>query len=148
MKFTCCLDCPFETQRFPSLLKHYRYGHNDKPINCNIGGCQKLLKNSRQYTKYIRGKYQDFWKDHCVTRVHRNPNIQDHNDDEENDNNNNEEDNNVNADDMGTDDEVDAEVDVHHCVGSLLLGLREKHKSTSAACSYVANGASNLLTMY
>ena len=146
MRFTCT-RCLFDTHSFLTLIKHYRYGHDDQPVHCNISGCQKLLKTTRQYLAHIKSKHKEFWTDNCSSRI-RNQNVEVEEEDIVNENVIND------GAGIGSDNEIDAadddavEIDVAHCVSSVLLGLREEHKSTGSACSYIANSVSDLFAEY
>ena len=141
MRFTCSI-CRFATQRFLTLIKHYRHGHNETPFHCDINGCKKLHNTSRQYLRHIKSKHLEFWMEHCTARCIQEPNqaLID-NDLRDNDGMNDGPLQNGLEDD-------DVEIDVNHDVGALLLGLREEHKTSSEACSFVARNVSEIIKSF
>ncbi len=142
MRFTCSL-CSAEKNTFSALVKHHRHGHTCvQKLQRNVNGCQKLHKTVRADLHHIKCKHEVFWVQHC-TRRNRNQYINDREED----------------DDIGNDDDGDdfpgldnqyqePLVNENHEVSSFLLGLREEFKTTTNACSYVANGISDIMKSY
>ena len=132
----------FTTERFLTLIKHYRHGHNETPFHCDINGCKKLHTTSRQYLRHIKSKHSEFWMEHCTTRCIQDPNpavVNNLRDDE-----------GINDGPMqnGFEDDDFVEIDVNQEVGALLLGLREEHKTSSEACSFVARNVSEIIKSF
>ena len=139
MGFKCSI-CLFETQRFLTLISHNRHGHNDAALHCCIDGCQKLVSSSRQYLRHIKSKHHEFWSAHCTARFDGVPQpvpVPDSDSDNE-----------IGGGDENELDEGDLEIDVNGEVSSLLLGLREEHKTSSAACEYVATNVAEIVKSY
>ena len=143
MRLTCSL-CFAEKNTFSALIKHYRHGHSMQRIQCNVNGCHKLQKTVRAYLHHIKCKHDVFWMEHCTRRNYRNQYINDRDNEEEA----------IDNDDVGDDfpghDNHYQEplVNENHEVSSFLLGLREEFKTTTNACSYVANGISDIMKSY
>lgn len=135
MRFNCCY-CIFNTVKFETLMKHYRFVHGNNPnfrIVCGINGCAKNYSNVRTYRRHIRLKHELFWLEVTNADVINDNGV-------ENDDQLPIEENHAIADDA-------VDIDVNREVSMFLLKLREIHKIPQAACTFVANECVDILKM-